>query len=376
MVALFLCNGMAFLKQKAMAKYNVLDLFCGCGGLSCGLDQVPEIETKVALDFEPKALKTFHLNFPNVKCVCGNICDETIKQQIVDYCRETKVNMVVGGPPCQGFSLKGKKMGLNDPRNFLFLEYVELVRRIQPAVFVIENVKNLINTENHYFIHQIYACFEEMGYYLNHAILNASDFGVPQNRERAIIIGQKARKIAAMPQPFATPKITVRDAISDLAYLESGEGSEISDYRYSPQSVYQRMLRNGSTKLYNHKATAHSVFALEKLRMIPPEGDRTSLPKDLYGKQQFSTTWARLVWNKQSPTIDTRFDTPSNGRNSHPELNRAITPREAARLQSFPDTFIFVGNKCAICKQIGNAVPPLLAKAIGQHIVIENQDLL
>lgn len=358
-----------------MAKYNVLDLFCGCGGLSCGLDQVPQIETKVALDFEPRAIKTFQLNFPNVKCVCGNICDEAIKQQVIDYCRETEVNMIVGGPPCQGFSLKGKNLGLNDPRNFLFLEYVDLVKRIQPAVFVIENVKNLVNSEKHYFINQIYAEFEEMGYHLNHAILNAADFGVPQNRERAIIIGQKKGKIATMPHNYISKKVTVRDAISDLAYLESGEGEYIASYRYAPQSDYQKMLRNGATKLYNHKATAHSDFALEKLKMIPPEGDKTAMPKDLYGKQKFATTWARLVWDKQSPTIDTRFDTPSNGRNSHPVLNRSITPREAARLQSFPDTFIFTGNKCAICKQIGNAVPPLLAKAIGEHIVNENSDL-
>lgn len=356
--------------------YRVLDLFCGCGGLSCGLDQVPEIETKVALDFEPKAIRTFQLNFPNVKCVCGNICDEAIKKKIIDYSKEAQVNMIVGGPPCQGFSLKGKNLGLNDPRNFLFLEYVDLVRRILPDVFIIENVKNLINSEKHYFIEQIYTQFEGMGYYLNHAILNAANFGVPQNRERTIIIGQKRRKIATMPHNFIEPKVTVRDAISDLAYLESGEGDDVSPYIYAPQSEYQRMLRNGAKELHNHKATNHSEFAIEKLKMIPPEGDKTSMPKDLYGKQLFATTWGRLVWDKQSPTIDTRFDTPSNGRNSHPILNRAITPREAARLQSFPDTFVFVGNKCAICKQIGNAVPPLLAKAIGEHIVKENSDIL
>lgn len=356
-----------------MAKYNVLDLFCGCGGLSCGLDQVPEIETKVALDFEPRAIKTFQLNFPDVKCVCGNICDESIKQQIIEHCKANNVNMIVGGPPCQGFSLKGKNLGLNDPRNFLFMEYVDLVRRIQPEIFVIENVKNLVNSENHFFINQIYEKFEEIGYHLNHAILNASDFGVPQTRERAIIIGQKSGKISSMPHDFVSVKTTVRDAISDLAYLESGEGEDCSDYIHDPQSDYQRLLRGNSQKLHNHKATKHSDVALAKLKMIPPEGDKSYLPTELHGKQQFATTWARLVWDKPSPTIDTRFDTPSNGRNSHPVLNRSITPREAARIQSFPDSFVFVGNKCAICKQIGNAVPPLLAKAIGQHIVNENK---
>ena len=122
------------------------------------------------------------------------------------------------------------------------------------------------------------------------------------------------------------------------------------------------------TVVYNHKATNHSKVALDKLKLIPPEGDKTSMPKELYGNQKFMTTWARLIWDKPSPTIDTRFDTPSNGRNSHPYLNRAITPREAARIQSFPDNFVFYGKKTSVCKQIGNAVPPLLAKAIGEHI--------
>lgn len=283
--------------------------------------------------------------------------------------------MVIGGPPCQGFSLKGKNLGLDDPRNFLFLEYVDVVKRLKPQFFIIENVKNLLNAAKGYFIKQIYEKFESLGYTLNHGILNAYDFGVPQTRERTIIIGRLGKIGNPLPKPSDVVKTTVRDAISDLYYLESGEGSDVSDYKNSPQSEYQRLLRKNSTKLYNHKATNHSAFALKKLKMVPPECDKSFMPKELYGRQQFSTTWSRLQWNNPSPTIDTRFDTPSNGRNSHPVLNRSITPREAARIQSFPDTFIFYGNKCSICKQIGNAVPPLLAKAIGEHIkeFLENE---
>ena len=121
--------------------------------------------------------------------------------------------------------------------------------------------------------------------------------------------------------------------------------------------------------LQYHKATNHTTETIKKLKMIPAEGDKSYLPKHLHGNQKFSTTWSRLIWDIPSPTIDTRFDTPSNGRNTHPVLNRAITPREAARIQSFPDCFIFQGNKSSVCKQIGNAVPPLLAKAIGTHIL-------
>lgn len=351
-----------------MKEFHVLDLFCGAGGFSCGLDMVDGFTTEVALDFEPSALNTFQKNFPNTKCVCGDICDEDIKKVIVDSCRERKVNMIIGGPPCQGFSLKGKNLGLNDPRNFLFLEYVELVSRIKPEIFIIENVKNMISSGKGYFIKQIYERFEALGYTLNHGILNACNFGVPQTRERTIIIGTLSPDGIKLPDKYVETKTTVRDAISDLSYLESGEGEDISKYRNEPQSEYQKMLRGNSQLLHNHKATAHSQVALDKLRLIPPEGDKSSMPEELYGNQKFMTTWSRLVWDKPSPTIDTRFDTPSNGRNSHPYLQRSITPREAARIQSFPDEYIFYGKKTSICKQIGNAVPPLLAKAIGEHI--------
>lgn len=351
-----------------MSQFRVLDLFCGAGGFSCGLDQVEGFSTEVALDFDVNAANTFQKNFPNAKCICGNICDEHTKSMIIELCKERKVNMIIGGPPCQGFSLKGKNLGLDDPRNFLFLEYVDIVSRVKPEVFVIENVKNMISSGSGYFIEQIYEKFTELGYTLNHGILNAYNFGVPQTRERTIIIGTRNPRGITLPDEYVEKKTTVRDAISDLAYLESGEGEDESIYINDAQSDYQKMLRDKMVVLYNHKATNHSQVALDKLKLIPPEGDKTAMPEELYGNQKFMTTWSRLVWDKPSPTVDTRFDTPSNGRNSHPYLNRAITPREAARIQSFPDSFIFYGKKTSICKQIGNAVPPILAKAIGEHI--------
>ncbi|MBF7046556.1 DNA cytosine methyltransferase, partial [Campylobacter volucris] len=162
-------------------------------------------------------------------------------------------------------------------------------------------------------------------------------------------------------------KISVRDAISDLAYLNSNEGFDESEYLFEAQSAYQKLLRG--KKLFNHKATNHSKVAIDKLKLIPSEGGKEFLPKKLHGKQKFKTTWSRLKWDEVSPTIDTRFDTPSNGKNSHPFLHRSITPREAARIQSFGDNFKFLGTKTEICKQIGNAVPPLLAKAIAEAIM-------
>ncbi len=351
-------------------KYRVLDLFAGAGGLSAGLDMVPGIKTVLATDFMPEAMQTFDLNFPDATTILGDICDDAVRQNIVATAKELKVNMIVGGPPCQGFSNKGKKLGLKDPRNFLFRKYLDVVERVSPEVFVIENVKAMSTSTNGWFLKEILSEIERLGYQANWGILTASDFGVPQQRQRTIIIASKQQKIP-LPAPTTDEnhRTTVRDAISDLAYLESGEGADIQEYRNPPTSAYQKLLRGDNQQLYNHKATNHARVALEKLAMIPPESGKENLPADLKGKQKFKTTWGRLKWDSQSPTIDTRFDTPSNGTNSHPYLNRAITPREAARIQSFPDKFRFLGSKTTICKQIGNAVPPLLGRAIGQSII-------
>lgn len=353
-----------------IVQFKILDLFSGAGGFSKGFEMIPGFTTVVASDFNEPALMTFHKNFPLSKIIFGDITSEKVKQAIVKNAVETKVNMIIGGPPCQGFSNKGKKLGLDDPRNFLFLEYLEMVNRLQPEVFVIENVKAMLTAVNGYFIKEIVDRINALGYKVNYSILSASNYGVPQNRQRAIIIAAKDKKIK-MPVPTVgiNNKTTVRDAISDLSYLNSGEGEMISQYRKPSESNYQTMMRaNSGNILYNHIATSHSQIALDKLAMIPPEKGKEYLPRELWGNQKFKTTWGRLEWDKQSPTIDTRFDTPSNGKNSHPYLNRAITPREAARIQSFPDDFEFIGKKSHITKQIGNAVPPLMGKAIAETI--------
>lgn len=354
-----------FLKEGYKVRFKVLDLFSGAGGLSYGLDSQGDFETVVATDFFRSALDTLQANSPNVDIVFGDITDGKVKDEIVERAKARGVNMVVGGPPCQGFSNKGKKLGLSDPRNFLFLEFVDVVSRLEPEVFIIENVKTLTTAVNGYFIQQIEEEFRDLGYMVSHRVLKASDFGVPQTRERTIIIGSRTVSFNFDLMSKATQQLTVRDAISDLDYLESGQGVLVGDYANQPRSDYQKSLRKDSDKLHNHVATAHSKGALHKLSLIPAEKGKEYLPKELLGNQKFKTTWSRLEWDKPSPTIDTRFDTPSNGKNSHPYLHRAITPREAARIQSFPDSFVFVGSKTEICRQIGNAVPPLLARAIG-----------
>lgn len=294
--------------------------------------------------------------------------DKYKRQKYHSVAQKLEINMIIGGPPCQGFSNKGKNLGLKDPRNFLFLEYIEIVKAIKPEIFIIENVKNIISCAKGYFLEEIKERLNALGYQLSYQILNAKDYGVPQNRERAFIVGASRFNFDFnLLEP--SQSVNVQDAISDLAYLCSNEGAFESDYLNPIQSNYQALMRKDSPKLYNHQATNHSQAALEKLKLINKEQGKECLPKNLHGKQQFKSTWGRLNWNKISPTIDTRFDTPSNGTNSHPELHRSITPREAARIQSFSDNYIFYGNKTSVCKQIGNAVPPLLALALGKAIL-------
>lgn len=348
-------------------KFKILDLFCGAGGMSYGMHKNNHFETVVALDINEKLAETLKKNMPDIDLVIGDITEKKVKQEIVDLSLKHGVNMIIGGPPCQGYSLKGKKLGLDDPRNFLFIEYLNLVEQLQPEVFVIENVKALLSTSKGWFKEQIINRIEALGYHVDVGVLKASDFGVPQTRERTIFICCKEKKIY-LPTPTAENYVTVRDAIGDLAYLNSGEGSFMQDYKTEPLSEYQRMMRHDSVTLYNHKASDHAQIAIEKLKLIPPEKGKEFLPKEMLGKQIYGSTWGRLVWDEPSPTIDTRFDAASNGKNNHPFLHRAITPREAARLQSFDDTFIFYGTKVAIRTQIGNAVPPLMAKAIADAI--------
>lgn len=347
--------------------FKVLDLFCGAGGFSYGMEKNKHFHTVVAIDFDEKAAETFKKNIPKAEVVVGDLTDSKTKQRIVSLSRKAKVNMIIGGPPCQGYSMKGKKLGLKDPRNFLFKEFLNLVKELQPEVFVIENVKGILLSSNGWFRDEILKTVSQLGYFVEYGILNAADFGVPQSRERAIFICSKNKPIA-LPSPTVKKHTTVRDAISDLSYLDSGEGDFKQEYFTPAQSDYQKLMRKGSHALYNHKASNHKKVAIEKLKMIPPEQGKEFIPKELQGKQKFKTTWGRLKWDDVSPTIDTRFDAASNGTNNHPYLNRAITPREAARIQSFDDKFVFYGSKVYIRKQIGNAVPPLLAKAIADQI--------
>jgi DNA-cytosine methyltransferase len=157
-------------------KYRILDLFCGAGGFSFGLDSLNEFETKIGLDFDKNAIKTFERMFPEAEAICGDITSDKLKNYIIEKSKNLKINMIIGGPPCQGFSLKGKNLGIRDDRNFLFREYAYIVEKVNPEIFVIENVKNMISSGNGYFINEIKNLFKNMGYDIDYAVLNSKDF--------------------------------------------------------------------------------------------------------------------------------------------------------------------------------------------------------
>ncbi|KAF5076035.1 Modification methylase HaeIII [anaerobic digester metagenome] len=346
-------------------KPSVIDLFAGVGGLSLGFEK-QGFDVLIANEYDKSIAAAYTENHKKTKMIVGDITSLDLKETFGSY--TGKIDVVIGGPPCQGFSQKGQRKTIHDERNFLFKYYVAVVELVKPRYFVMENVPNLLTAENGFFYKEIEELFNKMGYSLEHGVLNASDYGVPQNRRRTVIIGKLNGAAPKLPQPKDI-KVTIWDAISDLAYLESGEGAYEQEYKNAPESDYQKILRGNSKVLYNHTVTKHSPLALERLALIPPNAGREVLPKEHLTKSIYSGTWTRMRKDEISVTITTRFDTPSSGKFTHPFLDRAITVREAARIQSFPDDFVFVGNKGSQMKQVGNAVPPLLAAAIAEVIM-------
>lgn len=344
--------------------HNVIDLFAGVGGLSEGF-RSQGFDVTLANEWDLSIAQAYTANHPETMMLVEDITKLKVTEVFRPFRDRTAV--VVGGPPCQGFSQKGQRRSINDERNYLFRYFVNVVNYVRPPMFVMENVPNLLTSEGGLFKREIEELFGSLGYAVVASILNAADFGVPQHRRRAIIIGALAPYQAALPSPISS-RTTVWDAISDLSYLKSGQGEEISDYRMEARSTYQRHLRTNSHVLYNHRATRHSPVALERLAMIPPGGGKEHLPQEHRTKSIYSGTWTRMSPDEQSVTITTRFDTPSSGKFTHPYLDRAITVREAARIQSFPDTFRFLGTKTSQMKQVGNAVPPILAGAIAKEV--------
>lgn len=346
-----------------MKEYKVIDLFAGVGGMSKGFEMAG-FNVILANEVDSDIAYSYKKNHKQTKVINEDITKLDINTVFSEY---KGVDVIIGGPPCQGFSQKGRRNIIDDPRNYLFKYFYEVVKTVKPQYFIIENVPNILTANNGSFKMEIFNIFEKIGYTVNSEILNAADYGVPQNRKRAFIIGNLNGKKISMPKKI-NKKVTIWEAISDLNYLNSGEGEEKVDYITQPTSNYQIKLRMNSKALYNHKATNHNPLALERIKLLPINGTKQDLPKKYLTKSIYSGTWSRMNKDELSVTITTRFDTPASGKFTHPFLNRAITVREAARIQSFPDNFVFYGTKTSQMKQVGNAVPPLLAKVIAEII--------
>ena len=343
-------------------------MFCGGGGLSQGL-QDAGFDIVASFDSWNPAIDFYN---QNIKGHFAYQQDLSNIEESVARIKKWKPSVIVGGPPCQGFSQKGKRLSLDDPRNYLFQQYVRFVSEFRPKYFVLENVPNIITTSQGYFKNQIIREFEDLGYVVKYGVLRAVDFGVPRDRHRAVFIGQLHENTLSLPLPNGQ-HTTVKDAIYDLPFIASGEGKEEAEYDKKATTPYQKELRGRCKILYNHVATTHSKIALERLSMIPKGAGKEVLPQEHRTKSIYSGTWSRLLEDGVAATITTRFDTPSSGRFTHPILNRCLTVREAARIQSFPDDFIFYGSKTIQMKEVGNAVPPFLARAIAQEILKNEQ---
>jgi DNA (cytosine-5)-methyltransferase 1 len=346
-----------------MAK--AIDLFAGVGGLSQGFIQAG-FDIPLAIEYKEDIAASFQKNHLGTEVIAKDIRDI----DLLDIASRFKgIDVVMGGPPCQGFSQKGKRLNLSDERNFMFKHFVLFVETLKPKFFLLENVPTITTTNDGFFKDEIINSFREIGYDVRAKVLNAVNFGVPQNRRRAFFLGQLEKLDVELPEGNGL-KTTIKEAIYDLPFILSGQGEDFYEYTTGhPLSIFQEKMRKESTGIFNHLSTKHSKIALERLALIPKGKGKEVLPKEHRTKSIYSGTWTRLKEDEQAATITTRFDTPSSGLFTHPILDRCLTVREAARIQSFPDKFIFHGNKSSQMIQVGNAVPPLLAETIAKEIL-------
>ena len=368
-----------------------MDLFCGTGGFGRGFERTGAYEVVYGIDLLPGSVDTFRLNHPDALAVAGDIRAQprpAVAERLGLY--QDAVDVIIGGPPCQGFSSirPHRSSRFDDPRNTLFEEFAAYVGYWRPKALVFENVVGLATHRGGADLAAVQDEFAVLGYDTDWRILNAANFGVPQKRERLILIGVQQGGAIRWPAPshagrFRTighrdpsrllrpdsdaalpPALTVLDGIGDLPPVAAGERA--TGYGAAPRTSYQRDRRAGSTELTLHDATRHGPHMLEIIRHAGTS--IASIPPHLI-TSGFSSSYSRLAPDEPAPTITVNFVHPASNKCIHPVQDRALTPREGARLQSFDDDFRFAGtNRNAIAKQIGNAVPPLLGEVLGRAV--------
>lgn len=352
-----------------MNKYMVMDLFAGVGGLSYGFANNENFEIVLANEYEKDIAKAYSLNHPNVKMInddIRNLTDEILKQAL----KGKKIDIIVGGPPCQSYSTLGKRQ--MDDRAHLFEEYCRILSIVRPKLFLFENVSGLMSMQGGHLIELIKDEFRKLGYSVKSKLLNAVDYGVPQYRERVILVGMLDQNTFEYPLPThgqgLLPYLTVEDAFSDLPQLKSGEGA--TDYATNPLNSFQTFLRKNSSKLEENTAPKNGDHLIKIMQALPDGGSKDDLPEEIRPKSGYGNTYAKMWWKKPAPTVTRNFATPSSSRCVHPRDSRALTTREGARLQSFPDNYKFYGSRSMKNLEIGNAVPPLLSVALAKEVKI------
>jgi len=318
---------------------NYIDLFSGAGGMSLGFEN-QGFENLFAIEVDEDAAGTYKKNLPNNFVIERDI-KEVSNQEVLDLVNGVDVDLVIGGPPCQGFSMAGKngRTFVDDERNYLFKEFVRIVNLTQPKIFVMENVARMATHRDGETIKEICEEFENIGYHVDFEVLNSVNFDVPQNRRRIFVVGTNGID-------FEFPKgndnkLSVKEAIGDLPHLENGEKSTIP----------------------NHFAMNHTKQMLNKMSYISDGGDRTEIPEKLRPKSGDARKY--IKYNSLEPSVTVTGDMRKI---FHYDQNRALTPRELARLQTFPDSFIFEGLSISIQQQIGNSVPPNLSEGVAINV--------
>lgn len=344
--------------------YNVVDLFCGAGGASCGYEKAG-FNVILGIDFFKPAIKTFMKNHKNSDAILGDIKDIS-EDMVNEVVKGKKIDVIIGGVPCQGFSLNNRKRCEEDPRNKLFYEFIRFIKILKPEMIMLENVSGMKSMKNGEVVEtikkEIINAGKEIGknYNVNYKMLNAADYGVPQLRNRLIFLGFSDKYNLTFPKPKFKPNEyrTVRDAIGDLPSLKPNE--ENKNYAKRPFTDYQKLMRGNSTKLTNNKSPNHTKKTIERIK-------NTSPGEPMYEnyKQRI-----RLSWDNPSPTQVSGGIRPQF-QFGHPEDNRGLTIRERARIQSFPDNYEFFGGMVQERVQTGNAVPPLLSQAIAEVLFKE-----
>lgn len=340
----------------AELKYNVLDLFCGCGGLSLGFEEAG-YNVLLGIDIWEDALKTYAYNHKHSKTLCADM-STLLGEDVKDIIGDNSVDVIIGGPPCQGFSIAGKRI-VNDDRNKLYKGFVRMVEYFKPKAFVMENVPNILSIGDGAVRETIINDFKSLGYTVETKVLTASDYGVPQNRRRAVFVGLTKGNFD-FDIPMVAEKVTTKEALSDLPEQSIEDGGK---YSVESTSGYQKLMRINSIGVYNHEVTQHNEQTVRIISMVPDGGNYKDLPKEFQETRKVHIAWTRLNSKRPSITIDT-----GHRHHFHYKWNRVPTVRESARIQSFPDDFIFRCSKTSQYKQVGNAVPPLMAKAIAEQL--------